>query len=159
MNDSVYLILFRIDDHKFAMSVSEVERVARAAMIKELPLAPEIIMGILNYGGSIIPVVNARKRFNIPERPLRLTDRFIIAHDQERGMALVCDEAFPARKIPAERITKSDRIIPGIGFVDAVVDLEGSMIYLLSVDLILTHDERHDLDAAIMSAGQEQEDD
>lgn len=149
MSSSLAIIFFKLDDQTFAMSVSQVGRVVRAAQIKALPSAPPIILGLLNVGGKVIPVISARKRFNIPEKPIEITDRFLIAMDGDKRIALVCDEVTPAVNMDLEHITQCDEIIPGIGFVKSVVNVDGAMIYLLSVDLILTPEERTDLDRAM----------
>jgi purine-binding chemotaxis protein CheW len=155
MNDSEPLILFALGDETFAMRVSEVERVVRAARIKPLPSAPAIVAGILNYHGDVVAIINSRKRFNIPERPLRLTDRFIIAGNENRVIGLICDEVEPVRQVNANLIKACAEIIPGIGFVDGVVNVDGAMVYLLTVDLILTGDEIQGLEEAMEEAGDE----
>jgi purine-binding chemotaxis protein CheW len=41
-----------------------VERIVRVVEVTPLPKAPEIVLGVVNVQGQIIPVINIRKRFS-----------------------------------------------------------------------------------------------
>src|SRR5271157_2301250 len=93
-------VVFTLDGLFYAVSLSVVSRVIRAVEITPLPKAPSIVLGVINLGGRIIPVVNIRKRFRLPERELELTDQLIVARasrsnanaDGGRLLALAVDE-------------------------------------------------------------------
>jgi len=78
-NDSSSLLVFRLDDQRYAFFLSIVVEVVRAVEITPLPSAPDIILGIINVRGTVVPVVNLRTRFRLPERNLEPDDRIIIA--------------------------------------------------------------------------------
>jgi len=59
------LLPFHLDDQRFAVPLPASVRVERAVAITPLPKAPDIVMGIINFHGQIIPVVNIRSRFNM----------------------------------------------------------------------------------------------
>jgi purine-binding chemotaxis protein CheW len=61
MNDEMHLVVFTLDDMQCALSLSKVERIERAVEISPLPMAPEIVLGIINIKGKIVPVVDLRK--------------------------------------------------------------------------------------------------
>jgi hypothetical protein len=68
-----------------------VEKVVRAAEITPLPKAPEIVLGVVNWQGRIIPVVNMRARFGLAAREIDLADRLIFARTGKRAVALIAD--------------------------------------------------------------------
>lgn len=70
--------IFRIDDQLFGVAVSRVEKILRAAAVIPLPDAPDIIVGLLNVEGRILPVVNIRKKWHLPERDMEIDDRIIL---------------------------------------------------------------------------------
>jgi len=51
--------------------VSAVEKVVRAVEITPLPKAPEIVVGVINAQGRILPVLDIRKRFRLPAREMK----------------------------------------------------------------------------------------
>jgi len=70
--------IFRIDDQLFGVAVSKVEKIIRAAAVITLPDVPETIVGLLNVEGRILPVVDIRKKWHLPERDMEVDDRIII---------------------------------------------------------------------------------
>ncbi len=55
------------------------ERIIPVVEIIPLPNALDLVLGIINVGGQIIPVIDTRKRFRLPERELNLSDVLITA--------------------------------------------------------------------------------
>jgi purine-binding chemotaxis protein CheW len=70
--------IFRIDDQLFGVAVAGVEKIIRAAAVTSLPDAPETLIGLLNVEGRIFPVINLRKKWRLPERPMEIDDRIIL---------------------------------------------------------------------------------
>ncbi|MFQ5632726.1 MAG: chemotaxis protein CheW, partial [bacterium] len=60
-------LVFTIDDQQFGLPMSQVERIIRAVEVRPVPEAPDYINGVINMQGRVIPVVNLRKRFRLPE--------------------------------------------------------------------------------------------
>ncbi len=88
---SLRLVPFLLDDQRYALHLDVVERVIPAVEITPLPKAPEIVLGLINIRGKIIPVLNIRRRFRLPDRETELTDHFIIANTSKRTVALPAD--------------------------------------------------------------------
>ncbi len=143
------LLMFRVSESRYALNLSAVERVVRAVEITRLPKAPDIVLGVVNVHGRIIPVVDGRTRFGLPEKKISLNDRFVIAHGAERSIAFVADDVMPVVEVPEERITRADEILPGIGYVDGVAEFEDSNVVVLTVEQILSFEESRQLDRAI----------
>lgn len=78
MDQTNYYCIFSIDDQLFGVAVSRVEKILRAASVIPLPDVPDTIVGLLNVEGRILPVVNIRKKWHLPERSMGIDDRIII---------------------------------------------------------------------------------
>src|SRR5437867_11439317 len=83
------LVVFSLDAERYGLRLSCVERIVRLAEFTALPKAPDIVLGIVNVQGEIIPVLNVRQRFGLPERELDLSDHLVIARTSKRKVALV----------------------------------------------------------------------
>ncbi len=86
------VVIFTLDEQRYALRLSSVERALSAVDITPLPKAPQIVLGIINIQGEIVPVVNMRARFGLPERGMGLSDQIILARTTRRKVALVADE-------------------------------------------------------------------
>ena len=91
MNDSTQLVAFTLDNCKFALPLPQVERIVNVVEITPLPKAPEVVIGVVNVRGRIIPVVDIRKRFRLPEREMNLNDKFILSQTSKRSVGIMVD--------------------------------------------------------------------
>src|SRR5277367_233894 len=69
-----HLVVFDLEEQRYALRLSAVEQVVRAVEITPLPKAPEIIRGVVNVHGRVVPVYHIRARFRLPEREIDLSD-------------------------------------------------------------------------------------
>ena len=56
-------VAFVLNDQRYALRLAVVERVVQVVEFTPLPKAPEIVLGIINFEGRVVPVVDVRKRF------------------------------------------------------------------------------------------------
>lgn len=149
MNNSNQLVVFTLDDQRYALHLPSVERIVRSVEITPLPKAPDIVLGIVNIQGRIIPVVNIRKRFHLPEREINLSDQLIIANTSKRPVALLTEAVNEVIEQSGKRVITSEEILPGIKYIEGVVKLEDGMILIHDLDKFLSLEEEEVLDEAM----------
>jgi CheW-like domain len=93
MNKSNPLVVFSLDEQRYALFLPVVERVLRIVAISPLPKAPEIVLGVLNVQGRIIPIIYLREWFSLPQREICLSDQLIIARTSRQTVAILVDSA------------------------------------------------------------------
>jgi len=149
MKESVQLVAFMLDEQRYGLRLSVVERVVRTVEVIPLPSAPDIVMGVINLAGQVVPVVNVRRRFRFPEKELSLDDQLIIAKTARRTVALLVDSASSLVEIPASDVIQPSEILPRIDYIDGVAKLEDGMILIHDLDKFLSLEEERALDAAM----------
>jgi purine-binding chemotaxis protein CheW len=87
------ILLFELDGHRCAVPAACVDQVINAVTIHPLPGAPEIVSGVINVRGRIVPVVDLRKRLGLPSRPLRASDHLVLVRLDDQRLAFVVDRA------------------------------------------------------------------
>ena len=154
MDQVSQLVIFNLDDQKFALFLSAVMRVVRAVEITSLPKAPDIVLGIINVQGEIIPVIDVRKRFRFPKRETQLNDQLVIARTAKRTVALPADDVAGVMACPKERIVEAEKVVAGMAFVEGIVKIDEGMILIHDLDTFLSLDEENRLNDALKeSAG------
>jgi purine-binding chemotaxis protein CheW len=143
------LVVFVLDEQLYALRLAAVERVVRAVEVMPLPKAPEIVLGVINAQGRIVPVVNVRKRFQLPEREVELSDQFIIARTSRRTVALVVDAVNDVVPCPEAQVVAAEKILPGLEHVSGVLKLSDGMIFVHDLDRFLSLDEEQALGEAM----------
>jgi purine-binding chemotaxis protein CheW len=122
--EAVDLLVFELDDARYALRLDAVREVARAVLITPLPDAPPVVEGVIDVRGSLIPVYDLRTRFGLPPRSLHPDDRLVIAWTGERVVAIRCDRTgwiesgVPRRLEPVSRPAASDDVIAGAAQLD-----------------------------------------
>lgn len=84
--------VFSIGQQLCALSIEEVVEIIRVQTITEVPGVEAYIKGMLNLRGSIIPVVDLRKRFRMPVLPFQKKTRIIIVHVKGEDIGIIVDE-------------------------------------------------------------------
>lgn len=86
------MLVFFASNENFAIPVAEVEEILPAAKIHVIPAVPPYILGVINRGLEVIPVVNLEKLLKIP--PSRVEKR------RSRLMILKVEEMVFALEVP-----------------------------------------------------------
>ena len=142
-------VVFSLDGQRYALHLSAVERVIRVVEMTSLPKTPDIVLGIVNVEGQIIPIVNIRKRFRLPERELDLSDVLIIAQIPRRTVALVADNVSGVIEGSEQDITEAKEIFPRMEYVKGVVKLKDGLVLIHDLDKFLSLEEDKELDTAL----------
>lgn len=143
------LAVFLLDGQRYALRLSAIARIVRAVAVTPLPSAPEIVLGVINVQGLVIPLVNLRRRFHLPERPIELNDQFIIASTATRTLALVVDQVEDIVELPETAITAAEAVVPGLDYVAGVARQPDGLILIHDLDTFLSLDEERSLQNAL----------
>lgn len=138
MNSPTQLVVFILDDRKFALPLSQVERVISAIEITPLPRAPEIVMGIVNIQGRVIPVVNMRRRFHLPEREINLNDKLMLSQTSRMAVGIMADSVGGVIECDGQEVIVPEKIVPGMEYVEGVVKLAGGLTLIHNIDKFLS---------------------
>ena len=149
MNKPTQLVVFGLDAQRYALPLASVERIVRAVETTRLPNAPAIVLGAINVAGRVLPVLNLRRRFGLPEREINPADQFLIAHTTRRTVVLVVDEALGMVECPATEIIQPTQIAPGLEQLRGVVRLDDGLVLIQDLEKFLSLDETRALDEAM----------
>lgn len=149
------IVLFALDEPRYALDLSVVERVVPAVEITPLPKAPEIVLGVINMQGHIIPVIDVRRRFRLPGREMSVDDRFIIARTSRRLVALAADSVAGVRAIENRDMVSAEQAFPFAAYIQGVAKVEGGLVLIYDLERFLSLDEEQVLDAALSDARNE----
>jgi purine-binding chemotaxis protein CheW len=145
------LVVFTVDDQRYAVPVSVVERVVHMVEITPVPHIPEIVLGVINAQGRVIPVVNIRKRFCLPARAPHLSDQLLIARTSKRAVALVVDVVNEVMTLSSQEVVLGETILAHLDSVTGVVKRHDGLILILDLDRFLSLEEEQVLHDAVDS--------
>lgn len=149
MSDVDQFVFFQINAQLFALPLCNVQRIARSVEITPLPQAPDIVIGVINVRGKIIPVVDFRKRLNLPLKEISLQDHLIIGKTDRRSVALLVDDVTEISRINDDQITQRESILSEMPLVKGAVKVKGEIILIHDLEKFLSLDEEKNLKAAL----------
>lgn len=140
---------FSLEENQYALRLSVVDKTVRVVEVTPLPKGPEIVCGIVNVHGVILPVVNIRKRFGLPERAIHLSDQLIIAHTPSRPVALIVDAVSGVVERREQELIAAEKILPGLEYIEGVVKFKDGMILIHDLNKFLSLEEERALNEAM----------
>lgn len=147
--DDRKIVLFSLEEPRYALFLSEVVNVVRAVEITPLPKAPPIVLGIINFHGEIVPVIDIRTLFRLPMRDMRLEDQFIIARTSQRLVALVVDSVNGVHDLENHQVKNAEVSFPYTELLSGIATIEHNIVLINDLEKFLTLDDERVLEAAL----------
>jgi purine-binding chemotaxis protein CheW len=148
------IVIFVLDNQRFALHLPVVERVTRAVFVTALPGAPEIVMGAINVHGQVIPVVDVRQRLGLPQRALEISDYFIVAHTTSRTVALAVDEIIGVLEVAQQDVVPTSEIIRDLPHLEGAIRITNDLILIYDLTEFLSLEEEAVLQKAMATDDQ-----
>jgi purine-binding chemotaxis protein CheW len=150
------LVAFTLNGQAYALSLARVRQVFRMVEITPLPQAPDIVLGVINLHGTVVPVFSLRRRLGLVEGGTNLSDHLIVADSEGRSVALLVDTVNGVLERSTEEIAAVARLVPGADYVEGIAKLENGMLFIHNLDRFLSRPEQSQLhDALAMARGAE----
>jgi purine-binding chemotaxis protein CheW len=144
-----HIVVFTLEDLHYALPLLVVQRVIRAVEITPLPEAPEIVLGVINVQGQILPVIDIRKRFRLAPREISLDDQFIIAQTSQRLVVLVVDAVSGVEELEHTSMANAETEFPYTNYLSGIGTLGTDIIFINDLENFLSLDEGRVLDEAL----------
>jgi purine-binding chemotaxis protein CheW len=142
-------VVFGLDASRIAVPLAAVERIVRAAQVTPLPFAPGMVIGVINIAGCVLPVLNVRRKFRLPEREVRPSDHFLIARTTRGAMVLVIDIAYGVVEQSAATIETSFASGTDTEHIGGALISHEGLVLIHDLDRFLSADDAHQLDEAM----------
>lgn len=143
------IVVFTLSDQRYGLPLPAVDRIVRVVDITSLPKVPDIVLGVVNVEGRVIPVIDVRRRFGLPEREIAMSDQMVLARTARRPVALVVDSVSGVLEYSDQKAVGGHDILPDLQFVQGVVKLGDGLILIHDLDTFLSLEEQADLDRTL----------
>ncbi len=146
------IVTFKIEAQRYGVAFESVERVLRLVEYRPLPHAPEIVIGVVDIHGAILPVISLRRRFGLPDREPHLGDHLILARTRHRAVALLVDEPCGIEEVSAADCVAASDILPHTVHLAGVVKRPDGLVFIQDLAACLSLDEEQTLRTALSTA-------
>jgi purine-binding chemotaxis protein CheW len=136
----VQLVSFKIGDEEFGVQILKVQEIVRMMEITKVPKSPPFVEGIVNLRGRIIPVIDMRKRFNLPPKQRDRDTRIIVVGLEQGTVGFIVDAVSEVLRIPINTIESTPQLVLGVDteYISGVGKLQDKLLIILDLDKILS---------------------
>jgi len=123
---------FRVESEWYGISVNDIIEVLHFMMLTEIPTTTADVLGIVVLRDMMMPVVDLRLRFGLPDGRLRLDTPIIAVHTSHGALGIVVDEVDDVEQV-TEIVYRNQVHAP---YVLGVAKLDNRLLLLLDSELL-----------------------
>jgi purine-binding chemotaxis protein CheW len=149
--DSMQLVSFRLAQEEYGIEITRVREIILMGAITRVPQTPRYVKGLINLRSTVIPVVDLRIRFGLPESDATDESRIMVVNVGGKTIGIVVDAVSEVLRISTDQIAPPPPTVVGLGteYLTGLVKLAKHILILLDIDKVLGESERDVLAAAV----------
>lgn len=135
---------FEVKDEMYAMEILDVKEIIAMMKFTQVPKMPNFVKGVINLRGIIIPIIDMRLKFEMPE--LEYTDRtsIIIGIIDDDYVGFVVDRTADVLNINPEEMSLPPKFGTAIDteFLKSMAKTQNGVVMIVDIKKIFTEDEK-----------------
>ena len=130
MNTEEQLVIFQLNDQQYALPIQETQEIIRMTSITRVPNTSHYVEGIINLRGSIVPVINLNKRFDLPVNEYGEDTRIIVVEYDGQKVGMIVDVVLEVGRFSESEIEPPSVAGDTVNYLKGVVK-KGEQLWLL----------------------------
>lgn len=149
-NEADKLVTFRLGDDHFAADIFSVERVLRYTAPTPVPDLPAYIEGVMDYQNRVVPIVNLRRRFEMPASEVKSETRTLVLNVAGEWIGIVVDAVTEVAPFDKKDVAPPPPLFRGLAgeYLKGILRRGDRLVIFLDVDKLLSSTDRIALQAA-----------
>lgn len=138
-SQTLQLVCFKIDSEVVGIDILKVKEIIKMTTLTPLQESYDIIEGLINLRGQIIPVINLRTRFQLPRKDYDINTRIILIEKNNKTIGLIVDSVSEVLTIGAKNVEAVPEISnPNYSdYIQSIVKNDDHIIILIDIDKVL----------------------
>ena len=142
---TIQLVSFRLGQEEYATEITKVREIILMGDITQIPETPVYVKGLINLRSTVIPVIDLRQRFGMPEAELTDESRIMVLSVGDTTIGIIVDAVSEVLRISHDHISPPPPTVAGLEreYLTGLVKLDDRLLILLDIDRIFHDDETH----------------
>ncbi|HEX6059467.1 MAG TPA: chemotaxis protein CheW [Gemmatimonadaceae bacterium] len=147
------IVTFRLGEDLFAADIYAVERVLRYQVPTPIPNVPDWIEGVVEYQGRVVPVLNLRRRFELPTIDVAAETRILVFHANREWVAAIVDAVLEVSALDQASVSPPPELFRGLSaeYLKGIVRRKERLVILLDIARLLSSNDRLALERAVQA--------
>jgi purine-binding chemotaxis protein CheW len=142
--EELKVIVFTLAHEEYGIEVDKVRTIERMAPITRVPKTPPFVKGVINLRGVVVPVIDLRGRFGLPETEPTDNSRIIIVAVGDLEVGFIVDSANDVIDIMSDSIEVPPEVVGGVKakYLSGVAKIgDNRLLILLNLSEVLNRSE------------------
>jgi purine-binding chemotaxis protein CheW len=135
----VQVVAFKLRDEEYGVSILNVQEIRNMTDITRVPFAADFIKGVINLRGSVLPVIDLKKRLGLAETPYTENTRIVTVTIDELHVGMLVDAVTEVLTIGSKTVDtkKATNDRSGSRFLNGIGNVDGRLIIMLNLEEII----------------------
>lgn len=141
INSIKKFVVFKLENEEYGIDILRVKEIKEVLNITRLPKSAPYIKGVINLRGEVIPIVDLRKKFNLPKSKDANNSRIIFVTGEDVIVGLLVDSSSEVLEIDSDSIEDAPSTIGNIeqSYINGIGKVGQRLIILLDIVKILSN--------------------
>lgn len=146
-NETVQYLTFKLGDELFGVDVSKAREVLDYSEVTHVPQMPGYMLGVINLRGSVVPVINLRKKFGMADSEQTIDTCIIVIEIEIDGDVIVVgtmvDSVQEVLDLTESQIEPPPRLGTKLNteFIKGMGNIDDQFLIILDIDRVFTAEE------------------
>ena len=141
---TLQLVSFCLADEEYGIEISKVREIILVGEITEVPQTPPYVKGLINLRSTVIPIVDLKLIFGLPEVERTDDTRIVVVDVRGKTIGVIVDEVNEVLRVSREQIAPPPEVVRGRAGDDYLIGLakvDDRLMILIDIEQILGEDE------------------
>jgi len=136
-------LTFVLADEEYGVDILKVQEIRGWEQATRIPGTPEFVLGVINLRGSVVPIIDLRKRFELVGQEFNKLTVMILVNVLHEGsmrtIGMVVDSVSEVYTISDDDVNPAPDVGGAIGtnYIKGLATVEDKMIILLDIDVLI----------------------
>lgn len=137
-------VVFKLGNEEYGVPITQVKEINRLTSATKVPRSPMFVEGIINLRGQIIPIIDMKKRFDLPLTEYTGDARIIVIQVGAHTFGVEVDSVSEVLRINSTNIEPAPHIVCSIDskYITGVAKVGERLLILLDLDKLLSDEEK-----------------
>jgi len=134
------LVVFQLANEYYGVDIGAVSTIIRMQDLTAVPQTPNYVEGVINLRGSIIPVIDLRKRFCLAQNSITKSSRIVVVEANGMMVGMIVDAVAETLRISSDMIEPPSCIIASVesDYLRGIAKDGDRLVILLDIDMVMS---------------------
>ncbi|MBE6073349.1 chemotaxis protein CheW [Selenomonas caprae] len=139
MDEGRQVVAFKLRDEEYGVSILNVQEIRNLTDITRVPFSADFIKGVINLRGSVLPVIDLKKRLGLAETPYTDDTRIVTVNIDDLHVGMLVDAVTEVLTIDSKPVDTKKAINDKSGsrFLSGIGNVDGRLIIMLNLEEII----------------------